>query len=99
MCQGFKSISFQPYSPDHSGHLRGDLACADRLVQVHEAQILELRELLKGPLHVVDVGLVVLGVVNIHSGGIDVGLEAVIRVRKRGQLGERHGDKNSREQK
>ncbi len=87
---------FIVHSPDHCGHLSWDLVGANCLVEIHKAQILELGEFLQRTLDVVDVGLVVLGVVNIHSGSIDVGLEAVIRVRERGQLGERHGDRTGK---
>lgn len=42
-------------APDDSGDLGRDLAGANALVEINEAKILELRELVQGTLDVVDV--------------------------------------------
>src|SRR5438105_7505807 len=64
---------------------------ADAPHQIIERFALELRRLLQRRIQVVHVRLVMLGVMDLHRPRVDVRLQRVVCIRKRGK-GERHSD-------
>ena len=69
-------------APDRCGDLRGDLRRSDSAVQVLNAQAVELRELLNCVVHICDIRLVVLGVMDLHGGSVNMGLQGAVVIWK-----------------